>query len=92
MIKRLVTLFAAALFSVTSASACGGVQQELEKRAQEEVEKRRQQVEQKVEEERRKAGKKGREGRQRVEEEVKKAPETGGQETVVRPRPPTQGL
>ncbi len=56
MIRRLVTLFAATLVSVTSASACGGVQQELEKRAQEEVEKRRQKVEQMVEEERRNAG------------------------------------
>jgi hypothetical protein len=77
MKKRFVTLFAAALVSVTSASACGGVQEELQKRAQEEVKKGRQQVEQKVEEERHKAEKKVQEkvqeGQQRVEEEVNKA-------------------
>jgi hypothetical protein len=76
MKRRFVILFAAALVSVSGATACGGVQEELQKRAQEEVEKGRQQVEQKVQEERRKAEKKVqekvREGQQRVEEEVKK--------------------
>jgi hypothetical protein len=77
MKRRFATLFAAALVSVSGASACGGVQEELQKRAQEEVKKGRQQVEQKVQEERRKAEKKVQEkvqeGRQRVEKEVKKA-------------------
>lgn len=76
MKRRFAILFAAALVSVSGTAACGGVQDELEKRAQEEVEKGRQQVEQKVQEERRKAEKKVqekvREGRQRVEEEIKK--------------------
>ena len=77
MKSRFATLFAAALVSVSGASACGGVQEELQKRAQEEVEKGRQHVEQKVQEERRKAEKKVQEkvqeGRQRVEKELKKA-------------------
>jgi hypothetical protein len=61
MIRRFAILFAVALVSVSGAAACGDVQEELQKRAQEEVEKGRQQVEQKVQE-----------GQQRVEEEVKK--------------------
>jgi Skp family chaperone for outer membrane proteins len=72
MKSRFAILFAAALVSVSAAPACGSVQEELQKRAQEEVDKGRQQVEQKVQEERRKAEKKVQEGRQRVEEEVKK--------------------
>jgi uncharacterized protein HemX len=76
MKRRFAILLAAALVSVSGAAACGGVQEELQKRAQEEVEKGRQQVEQKAQEERRKVEKKVQEkvqeGRQRVEEEVKK--------------------
>jgi hypothetical protein len=77
MRRRFAILFATALVSVSGATACGGVQEELQKRAQEEVEKGRQQVEQKVKEERQKVEKKVREkvqeGKQRVEEGVKKA-------------------
>jgi vacuolar-type H+-ATPase subunit E/Vma4 len=77
MKRRFAIFFGAALVSVSGVVACGGVQEELQKRAQEEVEKGRQQVEQKVQEERRKAEKKVqeklREGRQRMEGEVKKA-------------------
>ncbi len=69
-------LFATALVSVSGATACGGVQEELQKRAQEEVDKGRQKVEQKVKEEQQKVEKKVREkvqeGHQRVEEGVKK--------------------
>ena len=76
MKRRFILLFAVALTSVSGATACGGVQEGLEKRAQEEVEKGRQQVEQKVQEERTKiekqAQEKVQEGRQRVEEELKK--------------------
>jgi vacuolar-type H+-ATPase subunit E/Vma4 len=74
MRRTFAILFATALFSVSGAAACGGVQEDLQKRAQEEVEKGRQQVEQKVKEERRKLEKKVREkvqeGQQRVEEGV----------------------
>ena len=77
MKRRCFILFAAALVSVSGAAACEGVQEQLQKRAQEEVEKGRQKVEQRAQEERRKAEKKVQEkvqeGRQRVEEEVKKA-------------------
>jgi vacuolar-type H+-ATPase subunit E/Vma4 len=76
MKRRFTILFAAALVSVFGASACEGVQGELQKRAQEEAEKGRQQVEQRVQEERTKIEKqvqeKVREGQQRVEEELRK--------------------
>jgi hypothetical protein len=75
--KRRFALLLVALVSVFGTTTCGGVQEELQKRAQEEVKKGRQQVEQKVQEERRKAEKKVqekvKEGQQRVKEEVKKA-------------------
>jgi hypothetical protein len=73
MRRKLAIYFATALLSVSGATACGGVQEDLQKRAQEEVEKGRKQVEQ---DERKKAEKKVQEkvqeGKQRVEEEVKK--------------------
>ncbi len=75
MKRRFTILFAAALVSVAGATACGGVQQELQKRAQDEVDKKRQQVEQRAQEERTKVEeevrKKVQEGQQRVEEGVK---------------------
>jgi hypothetical protein len=75
--RTLAILFATALVSVFGATACGGVQENLQKRAQEEVEKGRQKVEQRVQEERKKAEKKVqekmKEGQKRVEEEVRKA-------------------
>jgi hypothetical protein len=45
MKRRFAILFATALVSVSGAAACGGMQEELQKRAQEEVEKGRKQVE-----------------------------------------------
>jgi Skp family chaperone for outer membrane proteins len=72
MRRKLAILFATALVSVSGATACSGVQEDLQKRAQEEVEKGRQQVEKKVQEERKKVEKKVQEGQQRIEEEVKK--------------------
>ena len=61
MRRKFAILFATALVSVSGATACSGVQEDLQKRAQEEVEKGRQQVEKKVQE-----------GQQRIEEGVKK--------------------
>ena len=72
MRRKLAILFASALVSVSGATACSGVQEDLQKRAQEEVEKGRKQVEQKVQDERKKAEKKVQEGKQRVEEEITK--------------------
>ncbi len=76
MKRRFAILLAAALVSVSGAAACGSVQEDLRKRAEEELEKGRQQVEQKAQEERRKVEKKvqekAQEGQRRVEEEVKK--------------------
>ena len=76
MRKKFAILFATALVSVSGATACSGLQEDLQKRAQEEVEKGRQQVENKVQEERKKVEKKVQEkvqeGQQRIEEGVKK--------------------
>ena len=75
MRRKFAILFATALVSVSGAMACSGLQEDLQKRAQEEVEKGRQQVEKKVQEERKKVEKKVQEkvqeGQQRIEEEVK---------------------
>ena len=74
--KKVCIPFATALVWVSGATACGGIQEDLQKRAQEEVEKGRKQVEQKVQEERKKVEKKVqekvKEGQQRIEEGVKK--------------------
>ena len=76
MRRKFALLFATALVSVSSATACSGIQEDLQKRAQEEVEKGRKQVEKKVQEERKKVEKKVQEkvqeGQQRIEEGVKK--------------------
>ena len=72
MRRKFAILFATALVSVSGATACSGVQEDLQKRAQEEVEKGRQQVEKKVQEERKKVQEKVQEGQQRIEEGVKK--------------------
>ena len=76
MRKKFAILFATALVSVSGAMACSGLQEDLQKRAQEEVEKGRHQVETKVQEERKKVEKKVQEkvqeGQQRIEEGVKK--------------------
>ncbi len=72
MRRTFAILFASALVSVSGATACGGVQQEVEKRAQEEVDKQRQKVEERVQEERKKVEKKVQEKMQKGQEEVKK--------------------
>jgi vacuolar-type H+-ATPase subunit E/Vma4 len=76
MRRKLAILFATALVWVSGATACSGVQEDLQKRAQEQVEKGRKQVEQKVQDEREKAQKKVQEKvqerQQRIEEGVKK--------------------
>jgi Skp family chaperone for outer membrane proteins len=72
MRRMVAILFATALVSVSGATACSGIQEDLQKRAQEELEKGRKQVEKKVQEERKKVEKKVQEGQQRIEEEVKK--------------------
>jgi type II secretory pathway pseudopilin PulG len=72
MRRMVAILFATALVSVSGATACSGIQEDLQKRAQEELEKGRKQVEKKVQEERKKGEKKVQEGQQRIEEGVKK--------------------
>src|SRR5918994_5983639 len=76
MRRMVAILIATALVSVSGATACSGIQEDLQKRAQEEVEKGRQQVEQKVQERQKRIEKKVQEkvqkGQQRIEEEVKK--------------------
>jgi hypothetical protein len=77
MRKKFAILLATVLVSASGATACSGVQEDLQKRAKEEMEKGRQQVEKKVQDERKKVEKKVQvkvqEGQQRVEEEVKKS-------------------
>ena len=77
MRRTLAIILTTGLVSVSGATACGGVQEDLQKRAQEEVEKGRQRVEQRAQEERKKVEEKVQEkvqeGQKRVEEEVKKA-------------------
>ena len=72
MRRMVAILFATALVSVSGATACSGIQEDLQKRAQEELEKGRKQVEKMVQEERKKVEKKVQEGQQRIEEGVKK--------------------
>jgi hypothetical protein len=71
MRRMVAILFATALVSVCGATACSGIQEDLQKRAQEEVEKGRQQVEQKVQEERKKVEKKVQEKVQEGQQQVK---------------------
>jgi hypothetical protein len=65
--RRKLAVFLTALFvSSLGATACGGVQQQVEDRAREEVQKGRKQVEKKVQE-----------GRKQVEEQVEKQVQEG---------------
>jgi hypothetical protein len=71
MKRRFAILFAAALVSVFGVAACGGgVQEDVEKRAQEELEKGRQRVEERVQEEQTKVQENVEERRQEVEKKV----------------------
>ncbi len=63
-------LLAAVLVSVFGATACGGVQEQLEKRAQDEVEKGRQRIEKEVQKGRTQIEKQVQEGRRQVEKKV----------------------
>src|ERR671911_429255 len=65
MRRMVAILVATALVSVSGDTACSGIQEDLQKREQEEVEKERKKVEKKVQE-------KVQEGQKRIEEEVKK--------------------
>ncbi len=73
--RRKLAVFLTALFvSSLGATACGGVQQQVEDRAREEVQKGRKQVEKKEQEGRKQVekqvGKKVEEGRKQVEKKV----------------------
>jgi hypothetical protein len=70
MRRKFAILFATALVSVSGATACSGVQEDLQKRAQEEVEKGRKQVEKKVQEERKKVEEGVKKGQQQVKEKA----------------------
>ena len=75
MRRKFAILFATALVSVSGATACSGLQEDLQKRAQEEVEKGRKQVEQKVQDERKKAEKKVQEKVQEGQQQAKEKPQ-----------------
>lgn len=70
MKRRIPILLMTALVSVFGAAACGGVQEEIQKQAEEEVEKGRQQVEEQVEKGRTQIEQEVQEGRTQVEEQV----------------------
>ena len=76
MRRRLAILSTAILVSSFGAAACGGVQQQVEDRAREEVNKKvqegREQVEKKMQEGQKQVEKKVQEGRRQVEKQVKK--------------------
>lgn len=70
--RRKLAVFLTALFvSSLGATACGGVQQQVEDRAREEVQKGRKQVEKKVQEGRKQVEKKVQEGRKQVEKQTR---------------------
>jgi hypothetical protein len=70
--RRKLAVFLTALFvSSLGATACGGVQQQVEDRAREEVQKGRKQVEKKVQEGRKQVEKQVQEGRKQVEKETR---------------------
>ena len=69
MRRRLAVLLTALFVSSVGATACGGVQQQVEDRAREEIDKGRQQVEKRAREEINKGRK---QVEKRVKEEVKK--------------------
>ena len=69
MRRRLAVLLTALFVSSLGATACGGVQQQVEDRAREEIDKGRQQVEKRAREEINKGRK---QVEKRVKEEVKK--------------------
>ncbi len=75
MRKRFATLVAAVLVPVLGATACGGVQDQLEKRAQDEVDKGRQRIAEEVQKGQKQVEEQGRKqvekGRQQVEDKVR---------------------
>jgi Na+-translocating ferredoxin:NAD+ oxidoreductase RnfG subunit len=76
MKRRFTILLMAVFVAVFGATACGGVQQQVEDRAREEVNKKveegRKQVEKKVQEGQKQVEKKVQEGRKQVEKQVEK--------------------
>ena len=90
MKRRIAALLVAALVSSSGAAACSGVQDQLEKRAQEEVDKGRQriekevqkgqkQVEEQIDNERRQVEKEVEKGRQQVEKRVQEEQQRAGE-------------
>jgi hypothetical protein len=70
MKRESVALLAAALVSVLAATACGGVQEQLEKRAQDEVERGRQRIEKEVQKGQTQIEEQIDEGRRQAEEKI----------------------
>ncbi len=76
MRRKIAILLTALFVSSLGATACGGVQQQVEDRARQEIDKKvqqgREQVEKKIQEGRKQVEKKVQEGRKEVEKQVKK--------------------
>ena len=79
MKRRFVTLLAAVFVSVFGATACGGVQEQLERRAQDEVEKGRQRIEKEAQKGRTQVEKQLQEGRRQVEKKVQEGRQEAGE-------------
>jgi F0F1-type ATP synthase membrane subunit b/b' len=79
MKKRFATLLVVVLVSAFGATACGGVQEQLERRAQDEVEKGRQRIEKEVQKGRTQVEEQVQEGRRQVEEKVKEGQQKAGE-------------
>ena len=78
MNKRFATLLVVVLVSV-GATACGGVQEQLERRAQDEVEKGRQRIEKEVQKGRTQVEEQVQQGRRQIEEKVKEGRQKAGE-------------
>ena len=79
MNKRFATLLVVALVSVFGATACGGVQEQLERRAQDEVDKGRQRIEKEVQKGRTQVEEQVQQGRRQIEEKVKEGRQKAGE-------------
>jgi carbonic anhydrase len=76
---RFATLLVVVLVCVFGATACGGVQEQLERRAQDEVEKGRQRIEKEVQKGRTQVEEQVQEGRRQVEEQIKEGRQKAGE-------------
>jgi hypothetical protein len=78
MKRELAAALMAALVSLSGAAACGGIQDQLEKQAQDEVEKGRQRIEEEVQKGQKQVEKQIKEGERQVEKRVQEERQKAG--------------